>query len=236
MKLSSLFNFPYAYTRLDGKGGLVSQFFGERPEYYRAKYGVEGHNGIDLAVPDGTTLIAPAGMEIMEVGENHKTKGTYIIAMIVENEEIYYMIRFLHLQKYLVKIGQIISENEIIGTTNNSGNSSGPHLHIDIRKYQEIGVAKILLNANNGYAGFLDPLDFINTNNSTKQMKLKLKRINGQIDVYAIGPDGKKHLILNSPTFLAGEKMGLWGKSADIEVVNAIPEKEGEVIIIAQND
>ena len=67
-----------------------------------------------------------------------------------------------------------------------------------------------------------------------KKPMLQLKKIKGQKDIYAIGKDNKKHLILNFRTFVEGVNMGMW--SADILEVDFLQEEDGNVIITVQNE
>lgn len=69
-----------------------------------------------------------------------------------------------------------------------------------------------------------------------KDMRLPLRQLVGQRDVWIIGMDNKRHLILNIETFNRGKEMGLWGDFADIEKVDALPEKEGSVIALFNSD
>src|SRR3989304_7576448 len=68
----------------------------------------------------------------------------------------------------------------------------------------------------------------------TKKHMLQLKKIKGQKDIYAIGKDNKKHLIINYRTFIEGVNIGLW--NADVLEVGSFQEEDGNVIITVQNE
>ena len=67
-----------------------------------------------------------------------------------------------------------------------------------------------------------------------KNMKFPLRQMRGQKDVWMIGMDGKKHLILNVETLNRGKEIGLWNE--DVETVDIMSEQEGSVFILVQSD
>lgn len=103
----------------------VTQQFGVSNSRYKS--GI--HNGIDLACPIGTQLIAPADGAITWRCDDHPTLGGAVYYSCIINEKRYYM-RFLHLS-HAAKVGHY-RKGEIIGLTGNSGDSTGAHLHHDV--------------------------------------------------------------------------------------------------------
>jgi hypothetical protein len=85
------------------------------------------HTGVDFAVPEGTTVIAAADGKI-ESGNWGSAYGTHVIQKVAQGWVIY-----AHLSKSLVKPGQKVKRGQVIGKTGNTGNSSGPHLHFELR-------------------------------------------------------------------------------------------------------
>ena len=67
-----------------------------------------------------------------------------------------------------------------------------------------------------------------------KNMKFPLRQVRGQKDVWMIGMDGKRHLILNVETLNRGKEIGLWNE--DVETVDIMPEQEGSRFISVQSD
>lgn len=234
MILGKLFNFEYKNTRYDGKGGLITQFFGERHDYYFNKYGIQGHNGIDLGVPDGTEIIAPIDMTITFAGTDPISGNIYVVGEYEEGN-LKYELRFLHLQKHFVVLGQRVLKGMIFALSNNTGVSSGPHLHFGIRRWQKIDTTWLLLIAENGYRGFFDPIPLFNIQQQ-EDMKFPLKRLKGQTDIWFLGFDGKRNQIINAETFNRGKEIGLWGDWSEVEQVDILSEPEGSaIILIASN-
>lgn len=88
------------------------------------------HHGIDLAGPVGLNIYA-TGAGVVEVAE-HNRYG-YGKEVIV-NHGFGYTSIYAHLEKILVKQGQKVRRGELVGQLGNTGRSTGPHLHYEIRK------------------------------------------------------------------------------------------------------
>ena len=98
-----------------------------------------GHVALDFGVQVGTPVKATLDGRVVYAGWNDQGYGNLVI---VENGP--YRVYFAHLSKIPVKIGEKVTAGTIIGYSGNSGNSTGPHLHYEVRK--------------NGYA--IDPTSF----------------------------------------------------------------------------
>ena len=86
------------------------------------------HAGIDLAGPVGMDVHAPADGVVTETGwENGYGQ------MIKLRHDFGVTTVYGHLSKIRVKVGQKVSRGEVIGDTGNTGRSTGPHLHYEIR-------------------------------------------------------------------------------------------------------
>lgn len=104
------------------------------------------HLGIDRAAPIGSDLIAPADGLIIYASGNAPTNGGYLgnwtgfpygsgnaIEMLTQVNGTLYAISFFHLSSNLfVSAGQTVSQGQLLAQTGNSGNSSGPHTHIEV--------------------------------------------------------------------------------------------------------
>jgi murein DD-endopeptidase MepM/ murein hydrolase activator NlpD len=88
------------------------------------------HTGVDFAVPVGTEIIAVANGTIMPGGWG-SSYGTQLIQRVKEGFVIY-----AHLSKVLVKPGDKIKIGQVIALSGNTGNSTGPHLHFELRTKQ----------------------------------------------------------------------------------------------------
>lgn len=87
------------------------------------------HNGTDLAVPSGTTIVSTGDGVIKRV-VRHKYAGLYIEV----DHGNSYTTRYLHLSKALVKKGQRVKRGEKIALSGNTGRTTGPHLHFELRR------------------------------------------------------------------------------------------------------
>lgn len=85
------------------------------------------HTGVDFAVPTGTDIIAVADGKI-ENASWGKAYGTQLVQKVPGGWVIY-----AHLSKALVKPGDVVKKGQHIAESGNTGNSSGPHLHFEMR-------------------------------------------------------------------------------------------------------
>lgn len=92
------------------------------------------HEGIDIAAPIGTPVKASDGGVVIWVGYD----GGYGKLVKVDHGAGYISC-YGHLSKYYVKVGQKVYKGQKIAAVGNTGRSTGPHLHFEIRKN---GVAK----------------------------------------------------------------------------------------------
>lgn len=100
--------------------GRISSTFG--PRWGRM------HNGLDIAVPTGTHVKAAADGRVTFAGWN----GGYGILVIVDHGNGVET-RYAHNSRLNVKVGQKVSRGQVIAYSGNTGNSTGPHVHFEIR-------------------------------------------------------------------------------------------------------
>ena len=86
------------------------------------------HPGIDLASSTGTPIVAANGGRVIFAGWNSWGYGNLIVLIHGPNMTVYG-----HLESIFVSCGQVVSAGQQIGTMGSTGNSSGPHLHFEIR-------------------------------------------------------------------------------------------------------
>lgn len=93
------------------------------------------HHGIDVALPVGTPLTAGADGTVVHKGSGASGGNTLIIMHAPDVYAVYY-----HLQKpsQLAK-GAKVSEGQVVALSGNTGRSTGPHLHFEIRKSPKWG-------------------------------------------------------------------------------------------------
>lgn len=88
-----------------------------------------GHNGLDFGVVVGTPVEATMDGKVTYAGWNNQGYGNLVI---VENGD--YKTYYAHLSNIPVSIGDSVATGSTIGLSGNTGNSTGPHLHYEIRK------------------------------------------------------------------------------------------------------
>ena len=111
--------------------GPVTQLFGENPQYY-AKWGMAGHNGVDFGIPNGTPVTAAADGTVVKVSFEDGGYGNYVKILHKDNSTSYYTY-YAHLMSTLVGAGQQITAGTMIGHSDNTGASTGPHLHFGLK-------------------------------------------------------------------------------------------------------
>lgn len=94
---------------------------------YGARWG-STHYGIDLAVPTGTEVLAAADGEVIQSGWN----GGYGISVYIRHEDGS-VTRYGHMNETCVIVGEYVSQGAVIGFSGNTGDSTGPHVHFEIR-------------------------------------------------------------------------------------------------------
>ncbi len=98
-------------------------------------------SGQDFAVPVGTPVDAVSAGTVVKAGPNGGGDGpAYGNAIVIKHANNTYS-QYAHLSKIQVKIGEKVTKGERIALSGNTGNSSGPHLHFEIRTTPNYGSA-----------------------------------------------------------------------------------------------
>ena len=87
------------------------------------------HYGTDFTAPIGTKVYAPANGTVLKTSYQRGGAGYYIIIKHAGGYSTVYM----HLSKALVRTGQKVSQGQVIALSGNTGGSTGPHLHYEVR-------------------------------------------------------------------------------------------------------
>ncbi|MEU4087249.1 M23 family metallopeptidase [Streptomyces aureus] len=99
------------------------------------------HSGQDFAVPQGTNVMAAHGGTVVKAGPNGAGDGpAYGNAIVIKHANGKYS-QYAHLSRIDVRVGQVVSTGQHIALSGNTGNSSGPHLHFEIRTTPNYGSA-----------------------------------------------------------------------------------------------
>lgn len=110
--------------------GRITSHFGKRTD--PVFEGTAIHYGIDIASRIGTPIMAAADGRIKYVG--NKTHWGNVI--IIDHTKGYQTI-YAHLHKFGVCTGDTVSRGQMIGYLGNTGKSTGPHLHYEIRYFSK---------------------------------------------------------------------------------------------------
>lgn len=94
--------------------------------------GVRMHLGIDIAAKEGTPIYATASGKVEFAGWDEALGNLIIIDHMDE-----YKTHYGHNRAMLVSVGEKVNKGELIALSGNSGNSSAPHLHYEVRKNGE---------------------------------------------------------------------------------------------------
>ncbi|MDR0449991.1 MAG: M23 family metallopeptidase [Treponema sp.] len=118
--LNSGFRFPLRTYRLTSS-------FGMRQNPLTGRYRV--HEGLDLAAPEGTEVFAAREGVVIESGYN-PVYGNYLILRHGDNWTSLYG----HLSKTEIGLRQEVRSGSLIGRVGSTGQSTGPHLHFELRR------------------------------------------------------------------------------------------------------
>jgi murein DD-endopeptidase MepM/ murein hydrolase activator NlpD len=86
------------------------------------------HTGLDFSAPIGSPIHAVANGVVTSTGYDG-SYGNKTVITLDDGTELW----FCHQTSYLVNVGDTVRGGEIIGTVGSTGNSTGPHLHLEVR-------------------------------------------------------------------------------------------------------
>ena len=109
--------------------GRLSTMFGSQRVYANGEGG-EPHSGADVAVPEGTPVVAPAdGVVVLAADAPFTLEGNLLMldhGMGVNSA-------LLHLQRIVVREGEHVRQGQLVGYSGRTGRATGPHLHWSLR-------------------------------------------------------------------------------------------------------
>jgi murein DD-endopeptidase MepM/ murein hydrolase activator NlpD len=114
------FRFPLRHFRL-------TSAYGPRINPVTGRYGV--HQGVDLAAPEGSPVYAAREGTVQDLGED-PIYGKYIIIGHGDS----WMSLYGHLSKIETALREEVRSGTLIGRVGSSGQSTGPHLHFELRQ------------------------------------------------------------------------------------------------------
>ena len=111
------------YGLRDSRGGLIPV----------------NHTGIDYGVITGTDILSSTKGKVLQVS----AEGDYGVHVKIQVEKI--CVIYAHCSQIVVNEGEMVQQGQKIAISGNTGNSTGPHLHFEIRYNNEPVDPKILL-------------------------------------------------------------------------------------------
>jgi len=119
--------FLYSGFRFPLRSYRITSSFGMRADPFTGKQ--QMHRGIDLAAPEGTEVYAAADGVVTAIGDD-PVYGKYIIISHSNNWTSLYG----HLQKTEINLRSEVRSSTLIGRVGSTGQSTGPHLHFELRQ------------------------------------------------------------------------------------------------------
>ncbi|MDR1507834.1 MAG: M23 family metallopeptidase [Treponema sp.] len=105
----------------------ITSAFGPRPSPFTGR--IQNHRGLDLAAPSGTNVYAARDGRVAETGTD-PVYGNYIIVAHDDN----WVSLYGHLSAVNTVVHSRVGRDSVIGRVGSTGQSTGPHLHFEIRK------------------------------------------------------------------------------------------------------
>ncbi|MDE6793491.1 MAG: peptidoglycan DD-metalloendopeptidase family protein [Muribaculaceae bacterium] len=156
--------------------GRITSNFGFRSSFGRM------HKGVDLALNIGDTVRAALPGVVGRVGYEAGGYGNFVVVAHSNGVET----RYAHLNEAIVLPGQKVEAGDAIALGGNTGNSTGPHLHFEVRY---MGTA-------------MDPLAMFDFTGRNYNVAGKLNRDNESSRILATGLNGTKTSLKNKNTYV----------------------------------
>jgi murein DD-endopeptidase MepM/ murein hydrolase activator NlpD len=109
-----------------GSGQFEWPVYGWLSQGYRSD-----HRAIDIAAKQGTFVTASDRGVVIRAGWNNQGYGRFVVI----DHNIDYITLYAHLEQIFVQEGEVVGKGQILGTVGSTGNSTGPHLHFEIRDF-----------------------------------------------------------------------------------------------------
>ncbi len=231
--------------------GNIYQGYGENVALYLAAVGAKGHPGIDVAMPEGTPVLASHDGTVIEIKDTPTGYGKHIRLVSPQLPDgTYYYTVYGHLGDIFIKVGQEVKAGDVMGSESNTGfvisggnqywgnapSGKGVHLHFGLRILKDAeaghqesyrGKSYSIINYENGLFGYIDPMPFFRETMKTIQQT-------GEKEVYLVGQDGKKRRIASYPTFQDLRDAGIITEAEEVSDVSVYPDAVvgGRTIVI----
>jgi LysM repeat protein len=127
-----------ATQNIAGSGSRSSTSYPTYAGYYlrpivggKKSQGIHGHNGVDIAAPIYTPILASADGKVIvsRTGGYNGGYGTYVVVSHANGTQTVYA----HMSVNNVSVGEWIDQGQVIGAIGMTGKTTGPHLHFEVR-------------------------------------------------------------------------------------------------------
>jgi len=122
-----------ACVSLDGTNKVISCNGNNPPDGYRSLYGPKGHLGIDLPIPHGTPFYIAQDGVVDFIDTNSKSGLDIRVISEVKGRKLKHI--YEHLLGYQHKVGDTVFCGQVGGWCDNTGYSSGNHLHFQVEEF-----------------------------------------------------------------------------------------------------
>jgi len=129
---SSNYSSSVSYAKVDIGISLINPTSGVITSRFGSRESIRNHNhaGLDIGAPYGTPIKAAAAGTVTYSGNCGDGYGNYVIILHANGVQTLYA----HCSQLLVQKGQTVAQGDIIAKVGSTGNSTGNHLHLEVRK------------------------------------------------------------------------------------------------------
>ena len=109
----------------------ITSPFGHRTDPVTGE--VSFHDGVDIAAPEGTAILAAADGVMVTANRTDSWGGSYGYYVLIQHDETCETL-YAHCSEVLVRAGQEVRQGDVIALVGSTGNTTGSHLHFEVRE------------------------------------------------------------------------------------------------------
>lgn len=131
-KISNIKSGKSSEPYLGGSGPALAGYFGWPLAGGIITQGLHGWNAVDIGAPKGTSIYAAAGGTVIVANGSGAWNGGYGSYVVIQHPNGTQTL-YAHMSKVLVSPGAQVDQGDTIGKVGTTGESTGPHLHFEVR-------------------------------------------------------------------------------------------------------
>ena len=155
----------------------LTQKFGENKLPIYKEWGLKGHNGLDLRYYHSELIAWPCNLEGKVIRTEIDSSGGIGVDVLVNDNGFYYKLRFWHLKAWDRAVGDKIETGQLFTRADNTGVSTGSHLHFGLKPVEFEQGRWVNKLQNNLYFGAIDPMPFVINTNPSKVLEIQTQII-----------------------------------------------------------